>query len=106
MTATATSNRSSSNVPGVALDPRLARALGNAGRKTEEWKTRRDALIREAHEAGASLREIAAAVGLSNPGVLRVIRRDDEHRDATEKRIGKLKRQIEAERRARHERDY
>ncbi|WP_425431996.1 winged helix-turn-helix transcriptional regulator [Geodermatophilus ruber] len=40
---------------------------------------RRDRLIVEAAEQGASLREIASAVGLSNPGVLRVLRRLEAH---------------------------
>ena len=46
--------------------------------KTEEWRERRDELIREAASNGGTLREIAAAVGMSNPGVLRVIRRGGE----------------------------
>jgi transposase-like protein len=62
----------------VAVDPDLARRLATAGRKAEEWKDRRDELIREAARNGGTLREIAAAVGLSNPGVLRVIRRGAE----------------------------
>ncbi len=63
------------NVGSVPLDADLARRLAAAGRKTEEWRTRRDELVREAHRSGASLREIAVAVGLSNPGVLRIVRR-------------------------------
>lgn len=59
----------------VPVDPDLARRLATAGRKAEEWKDRRDDLVREAARNGASLREIAALVGLSAPGVLRVIRR-------------------------------
>lgn len=59
----------------VALDSDLVRRLATAGRKTEEWRTQRDRLIYQAAKQGASLREIAAAVGLSNPGVLRVVRR-------------------------------
>ena len=59
----------------VAVDPDLARRLATASRKAEEWRDRRDDLIREAARNGATLREIAAVVGMSNPGVLRVIRR-------------------------------
>lgn len=59
----------------VSLDPDLARRLANAGRKSEEWREKRDELVREAARNGGTLREIAAAVGLSNPGVLRIIRR-------------------------------
>lgn len=59
----------------VVLDPRMARELRSAGGKSKEWTERRDALIRAAHEGGASLREIADAVGMSNPGVLRIVRK-------------------------------
>lgn len=65
------------NLSSVVLDPDLARRLTTAGRKTEEWREKRDNLIREAAERGATLREIAAAVGMSNPGVLRVVRRGE-----------------------------
>lgn len=68
---------SPANVGSVAVDPDLARRLATAGRKSEEWRERRDDLIREAAKRGGTLREIAAAVGLSNPGVLRVIRRGE-----------------------------
>lgn len=68
------------NVCSVALDADLARRLATAGRKTDEWRSQRDRLIYQAAKQGASLREIAAAVGLSNPGVLRVVRRvEAEH---------------------------
>lgn len=69
---------SPANVCAVPVDPDLARRLATAGKKTEEWREKRDDLIREAAERGGTLREIAAAVGLSNPGVLRVIRRGGE----------------------------
>lgn len=61
-----------------------------AGRKSEEWRGKRDDLIREAASNGATLREIAAIVGMSNPGVLRVIRRghDLEVRHITPLRDG------------------
>ncbi len=64
-------------VSNVAVDPDLARRLATAGRKSKEWIARRDELIREAAEQGGTLREIAEHVGLSNPGVLRVIRRGE-----------------------------
>lgn len=67
------------NVGSMAVDPDLARRLATAGRKAEEWKERRDELVREAASNGGTLREIAALVGLSNPGVLRVIRRGEHH---------------------------
>lgn len=66
----------------VALDDRLARELRNAGKKADQWRDRRDELIRQAHADGASLREIADAVGMSNPGVLRVVRRALPHLEA------------------------
>lgn len=66
---------SPANLGSVVLDGDMARRLTTAGRKAEEWRDRRDDLIREAAEQGATLREIAAAVGMSNPGVLRVVRR-------------------------------
>lgn len=77
-------------VCGVAVEPDLARRLATAGRKAEEWKDRRDELIREAASNGGTLREIASLVGLSNPGVLRVIRRgaDLEARHITPMRDG------------------
>lgn len=59
----------------MTLSPELARQLATAGRKSEEWRVRRDRLIVEASRTGASLRQIAGAVGLSNTGVLRVLRR-------------------------------
>lgn len=62
----------------VALDPDLARRLTQAGRKLEDWRTRRDDLIREAARGGATLREIAAATGMSHVGVLSIVRRGGE----------------------------
>lgn len=62
----------------MPLDDNLARKLRNAGKKSREWTEERDELIRLAHLDGAGVREIARAVGLSHPGVLRVIRRGTE----------------------------
>lgn len=62
-------------VSAVPVDPDLARRLRAAAHKAEAWKERRDGLIREAARHGGTLREIAALVDMSNPGVLRVIRR-------------------------------
>lgn len=74
----------------VAVNPDLARRLATAGKKAEEWREKRDDLIREAASNGGTLREIAAIVGLSNPGVLGVIRRgaDLEVRHITSLRDG------------------
>lgn len=65
-------------VSDVAVDPDLTRRLTAAGRKAEEWRERRDELIREAARDGGTLREIAAMVGLTHVGVLRIIRRGGE----------------------------
>jgi hypothetical protein len=84
--ALATRVAAPATVGSVALDPRFRAELSKAGNKTREWTARRDELIRLAHLDGASLREIAAAVGLSNPGVLRIVKRGaaatskEEHR--------------------------
>ncbi|MDI1290270.1 MAG: hypothetical protein PSX37_10030 [bacterium] len=55
-------------------DPR-ARELKSAAKKADEWRTKRDELIREARAEGASLREIGALVGMSHAGVLKVLGR-------------------------------
>lgn len=56
-------------LPPVALDPDLARKLSTAGRKVAEWTAERDRLIREAREAGGSLREIGEAAGVTHTAV-------------------------------------
>lgn len=56
-------------LPGVVLDPDLARKLTAAGRKVAEWTSERDRLIREAVAAGGSLREVGAAAGVSHTAV-------------------------------------
>ena len=53
----------------VALTPDQARLLRKAGEKVAEWTRERDRLIREAIEAGASLRDVGEAVGLSHTAV-------------------------------------
>lgn len=64
-------------VPPVVLDRRTARELSRAATKSRAATAERDALIVAAAEAGASLREIADAVGLSFSGVKKII---DRHR--------------------------
>lgn len=59
---------------GVPLDEPRARELAEAGQKATDWRAKRDQLIREAARDGASLREIAGAVGLSNPAVHYIVR--------------------------------
>lgn len=60
------------------VDPALSSRLRRAVRQGEFWLRERDGLIIEAHEAGASLREIAAVAGLSHVGVKKIIDRRDE----------------------------
>ena len=59
----------------VAIDDRFVRDLRTAGKKSRDWTARRDELIRLAHLEGAGVREIARAVGMSHPGVKRIIER-------------------------------
>jgi len=51
------------------LDKDTRDGLAQAGRKVAEWTTERDSRIRAAITAGASLREVAAAVGMSHTAV-------------------------------------
>jgi transposase len=61
------------------LDPELARRIRTAARKGGEWIDRRDRLIIEAIEAGASQREVAQHAGLSQPAVSGIWNRHREH---------------------------
>ncbi len=60
-------------VPGLPVDPELSRRLKRNTTTLARAKDERDSLILEAHDAGASLREIGALVGLSHIGVRRII---------------------------------
>ena len=64
-------------IPDVSLDPKHARELGRQADIIAAATTERNRLILEATKAGASTREIADAVGLSNVGVWRIIQRAD-----------------------------
>lgn len=68
MVATAT-------VPPVALDPDLAKRLRRAGERVDADLVERDKLIARAYFAGASLREIGEAVGISHVGVKKILDR-------------------------------
>ena len=57
----------------MTLDPDARRTLARAARMQREWRTKRDEAIREAHADGASLQEIADAVGLSKAGVAKIV---------------------------------
>lgn len=62
-----------SNVP--SMDPDLERRLKATARRLGELGDLRDQLIIQAHEKGASLREIAAVAGLSHVGVKKLLGR-------------------------------
>ena len=53
----------------------IARDLERAARRIREATHERDRLIVKARDAGGSLREIAELVGLSHPGVAKVLKR-------------------------------
>jgi hypothetical protein len=57
------------------IEEALARRLVTAARKGTEWRERRDKLIVEAIDAGATQAEVAKLVGLTQPGVLDILRR-------------------------------
>lgn len=59
----------------MAIEPATVRDLARAGRMQREWTNKRNAAIIGAHQAGASLREIAEAVGLSHTAVSSIIKR-------------------------------
>ncbi len=53
----------------------LLKLVRYAARNADVAATKRDAAIREAHRAGASLRDIAAESGISHMSVKRIIER-------------------------------
>ena len=53
----------------------LLKLVRYAARAADVAETKRDAAIREAHRAGASLREIAAESGISHMSVKRIVER-------------------------------
>lgn len=57
----------------MPLDPATRRHLTRAARMQREWRDKRDQAIRDAHGGGASLQEIADAVGLSKAGVAKIV---------------------------------
>lgn len=80
MTGTALAQKASgtpTNVGVVALEKYLASRLVRSAKQEQFWLRERDGLIREAHAAGASLREIAQLVGLSHTGVKKIVERQD-----------------------------
>lgn len=57
----------------VPIDQALAKRVRSVAQAAEKKREQRDQLIFEAHEAGASLREIAALAGLSHVGVMKIV---------------------------------
>jgi predicted transcriptional regulator len=60
----------------VPVAPDLARRLKATSKRATEATVERDRLIVEAHRAGGGVREIARLVGMTHPGVLRILKRD------------------------------
>ena len=56
----------------MPVSPRLAAALPSAAEDLEEARNRRDRLIVQALDEGASLREVAALVNLTGAGVSKI----------------------------------
>lgn len=53
----------------------MLKLVGYAARNADVANRKRDAAIREAHRAGASLRDIAAESGISHMSVKRIVER-------------------------------
>lgn len=62
---------------GVPIDPDLAREVSRAARMTETWRASRDRLIRQAHAAGGSLREIGKLAGMTHRAVSKIVAKGD-----------------------------
>jgi hypothetical protein len=54
-----------SRLTGMPLDDQTARQLRTAASNVRTWTEKRNALIRDAHLAGAGIRDIARATGLN-----------------------------------------
>jgi hypothetical protein len=63
-------------------------ALSNAAKKAADWTTKRDALIRQAHADGLSLRAIANQCGLTHAGVARIVNRVPRVSEGSKKPYG------------------
>lgn len=61
-----------------ATNTNLLKLVRYAARTADVATSKRDAAIREAHRAGASLRDIAAESGISHMTVKRIIERTPE----------------------------
>lgn len=58
----------------VAIAPEMERKLVRAAKLAISFRAQRDELIIECYQAGAGVREIARAIHMSHPGVLRIIK--------------------------------
>lgn len=58
-----------------------SRELEVAALKADEWTKRRNALIRQRHEEGASLRDIAAEAAMTHAGVSRILKKPTPRRE-------------------------
>lgn len=61
-------------LPAMPLDDDTTRELSRAAKQAVTWTERRNQLIREAVEAGAGVREVGRAVGLSHAAVINILR--------------------------------
>jgi hypothetical protein len=57
----------------VTIEPSMIRKLTTAAKKVTEWTQERNRLIIQAHQSGASYREIGRATGLSHVGVRGIV---------------------------------
>jgi transposase-like protein len=55
-----------------------AKRLRRAAAAQERWHAERDELIRQARAEGMGVREIARQVGMTHPGVLAILARDQD----------------------------
>ncbi len=62
----------------MAIDRDLGRRIATAARKSREWLSRRDRMILQALDEGATQAEVAKWSGLTQPGVHHIAHRDDE----------------------------
>lgn len=53
-----------------------AESLASCAATAREATARRDQLIRQMRDEGATYREIAAAAGMTHQGIMRILRRD------------------------------
>lgn len=62
----------------TVIEKAKVRALQRAAQRANDAVAERNAAIIDAHDAGATFREIAEAVGMSAAGILKIVRRRDQ----------------------------